>query len=215
MLDRIKAAPQPNFLQDPLAPRSLQTRILVFVSFDLAGLLPPFPHPHRCGSLKPGLWLHPLPFWPRASTRVAALEGAAERRPQLAASGRKAYWWFWPLSSSHTGAFNRTMKSVWRQDLWWPDTCEKRALPQPSVRALLKASGFEVLAYLGKNSERNLQVGSGFIYPPTHRRSVGHFRRGENARVQEKERERERETEKERNSEYSVVSFHGLSNFIG
>ena len=44
---------------------------------------------------------------------------------------------------------------------------------------------------------------------------MGHFRRGENARVQEKERERERETEKERNSEYSVVSFHGLSNFIG
>lgn len=97
--------------------------------------------------------------------------------------------------------------------------CEKRALPQPSVRALLKASGFEVLAYLGKNSERNLQVGSGFIYPPTHRRSVGHFRRGENARVCESARERkgqrERETEKERNSKYSVVSFHGLSNFVG
>lgn len=79
--------------------------------------------------------------------------------------------------------------------------CEKRALPQPSVRALLKASGFEVLAYLGKNSERNLQVGSGFIYPPTHRRSVGHFRRRENARVCESARERKGQRERDRERE--------------
>ena len=83
-------------------------------------------------------------------------------------------------------------------------TCEKRALPQLSVRALLKASGFEVPAYLGKNSERTLSVPSGFIYPPTHMRSVGLRRptsEGERMRecAREQEKDRERETEKERN----------------
>ena len=77
-------------------------------------------------------------------------------------------------------------------------TCEKTALPQLSVRALLKASGFEVPAYLGKNSERNLQVRSGFNYPPTQMRSVGHFRRRENARVCESAREVQRERQGKR-----------------